>query len=226
MQLDLLDQKHAGRAFVLAAVAFAAGCASLERVAAPTPTPPIAAQSVPAPVAATAPEPLPAAAPPPPAVALVPASPSIPIPAAVAKPDATIARPPVKPAAAPAPVSAAPAAQAAKGVPAVAATVATAAVPALDLKSLETRLRETKAIGVMSKLTLKNQVDDLLDRFRMFYQGKLKTTLVELRRSYDLLLLKVLALLQDADPPLASAIATSREAIWAILADPVKFATV
>lgn len=225
MQLDLLDQKHAGRAFVLAAVAFAAGCASLERVPAPTPTPPIAAQSVPVPVAKTTPEPLPAAAPPP-AVVLVPASPSTPLPAAVAKSDAVIAKPPVRPAAAPAPVSAAPAAQAAKGVPAVAATVATAAVPALDLKSLETRLRETKAIGVMSKLTLKNQVDDLLDRFRMFYQGKLKTTLVELRRSYDLLLLKVLALLQDADPPLASAIATSREAIWAILADPVKFATV
>ena len=98
--------------------------------------------------------------------------------------------------------------------------------PALDFRSLETRLRETKAIGVLTKLTLKNQVDDLLDQFRTFYQGKLKTSLVELRRSYDLLMMKVLALLQDADPPLARAIATSREAIWSILADPVKFATV
>jgi hypothetical protein len=78
----------------------------------------------------------------------------------------------------------------------------------------------------MTKLTLKNQVDDLLDQFRMFYQGKLKTTLAELRRSYDLLVLKVLALLQDADPTLANAIAMSREAIWGILSDPVKFATV
>ena len=100
------------------------------------------------------------------------------------------------------------------------------AAPALDLKSLETRLRETKAIGIMTKLTLKNQVDDLLDQFRTYYQGKLKTSLVELRRSYDLLMMKVLALLQDADAPLAQAIATSREAIWGILADPVKFATV
>ena len=87
-------------------------------------------------------------------------------------------------------------------------------------------MRETKAIGVLTKLTLKNQVDDLLDQFRMYYQGKLKTTLAELRRSYELLVLKVLALLQDADPPLAKAIASSRESIWGILADPVKFANV
>ena len=100
------------------------------------------------------------------------------------------------------------------------------APPPLDLKSLETRLRETKAIGVFTKLTVKNQVDDLLEKFRAYYQGKLKTTLAELRRSYDMLVLKVLALLQDADPPLASAIAASRESIWAILSNPAKFAAV
>ena len=98
--------------------------------------------------------------------------------------------------------------------------------PPLDLKSLETRLRETKAIGAFTKLTLKNQVDDLLDRFRSYYQGGLKSTLVELRRSYDLLVLKVLALLQDADPPLAVAIASSRESIWGILSNRAKFAAV
>ncbi len=98
--------------------------------------------------------------------------------------------------------------------------------PPLDLKSLETRLKETKAIGVFTKLALKNQVDDLLNQFRAFYQGQLKTTLAELRRPYDLLLLKVLALLQDTDPPLAGAIVKSREAIWSILADPNKFASI
>ena len=60
----------------------------------------------------------------------------------------------------------------------------------------------------------------------LFYQGKLKTTLAELRRSYDLLVLKVLSLLQDSDPALASAIVASREAIWGILSDPAKFATI
>jgi hypothetical protein len=98
--------------------------------------------------------------------------------------------------------------------------------PTLDLKSLEQRLKDTSAIGVLTKIALKNQVDDLLDQFRAFYQGKLNTTLAELRQPYDLMVLKVLSLLQQNDPTLASAIVASREAIWGILADPKKFATI
>ncbi|HEV8530742.1 MAG TPA: hypothetical protein VGT00_04950 [Methylomirabilota bacterium] len=100
-----------------------------------------------------------------------------------------------------------------------------AATPTLDLKSLEKRLRETKAIGIFTKLSLKNQVDDLLDQFRAFHQGKGGTKLAELRQSYDLLMMKVLSLLQDSDAPLARDIVTSRETIWSLLADPAKFAT-
>lgn len=97
--------------------------------------------------------------------------------------------------------------------------------PPLDLAALETRLKETKAIGVFTKITLKNQVDDLLNQFRAYYQGRINTTLAELRQPYDRLLLKVLTLLQDGDPELARAVVASREAIWGILADPAKFAT-
>jgi len=79
---------------------------------------------------------------------------------------------------------------------------------------------------VLTKITLKNQVDDLLNQFRAFYQGKLNTTLADLRRSYDLLVLKVLSLLQDSDQALATAIAASREAIWGILSDQAKFAKI
>ncbi len=98
------------------------------------------------------------------------------------------------------------------------------APPPLDLKSLEQRLKETNAIGVLTKLSLKNQVDDLLEQFREYYQGRLKTTLAELRQPYELLLMKALALLQDGDPALAKAIYASREAIWAVLSDREKFA--
>jgi hypothetical protein len=98
--------------------------------------------------------------------------------------------------------------------------------PAMNLKSLETQLKETKAIGAFTKLALKNQVDELVVQFREFYQGQRQTTLDDLRRPYDLLLLKVLALLQDADPQLASTIAASREDIWAVLADPAQFASI
>jgi hypothetical protein len=100
-----------------------------------------------------------------------------------------------------------------------------AAAPALDLKSLETRLRETKAIGIFTKLSLKNQVDDLLSQLQAFHQGKGGSKLPELRQSYDLLMMKVLSPLQDSDPSLARDIVTSREAIWSMLADPVKFST-
>jgi len=102
---------------------------------------------------------------------------------------------------------------------------AASAVPPLDLAALKQRLRDTSAIGVFTKLALKNQVDDLLDKFRSFYRGQVKITLPELRQSYELLVQKVLALLQDSDPPLASEITASREAIWGLLADPQKFAT-
>lgn len=97
------------------------------------------------------------------------------------------------------------------------------APPALDLAALEKRLRETSAIGVFTKLTLKNQVDDLLARFRGHYEGKARTTLAQLRQAYESLILKVVSLLQDGDPSLARAIVDSREAIWSILSDREKF---
>lgn len=100
-----------------------------------------------------------------------------------------------------------------------------AAPPPLDLAALEARLRETSAIGMFTKIALKNQVDDLLDRFREHYAGTVKTSLAELRPPYDRLLLKVLAALQDEDPELAHAIVDSREPIWNILADPARFST-
>ena len=96
--------------------------------------------------------------------------------------------------------------------------------PALDLADLEQRLRDTHAIGVFTKLSLKNQVDDETNEFRSQYKGSNKHPTAELRQRYDLLILKVLSLLQDADPALATAISSSREAIWVILANPTKFA--
>lgn len=110
---------------------------------------------------------------------------------------------PKKPAAAPAPEKPAP--------------------PPLDLDTLEQRLKDTSAIGVFTKLTLKNQVDDLVERFKAYYAGRAKITLADLRQPYDSLILKVLTLLQDGDPSLANAIRSSREAIWGILSDPAKF---
>jgi hypothetical protein len=122
-------------------------------------------------------------------------------------------------------VAAQPASPPPASTPAAASTPAPASTPPLDLTTLKQRLRDTSAIGVFTKLALKNQVDDLLNKFRGFYRGEVKITLSELRQSYELLVQKVLALLQDSDPPLAKEITASREAIWGLLADPQKFAT-
>jgi hypothetical protein len=100
------------------------------------------------------------------------------------------------------------------------------AAATLDLASLEQRLRDTRAIGVFTKLSLKNQVDDLLGQFRAYHKKEAQISLTELRQRYNLLLMKVLTLLQDNDAPLAAAISSSREAIWLILSDPGKFAKI
>ena len=142
----------------------------------------------------------------------VPAPQPLPRPSAhpAPKPPATGRKPP-------------PSAPAARPTPAAPPAAAPTAAPALDLAGLEQRLRDTKAIGVFTKLSLKNQVDDLLGQFRDFYARKGSLTLADLRQRYDLLVLKVLSVLQEGDPALAAAISSSRESLWAILADPQKF---
>jgi hypothetical protein len=137
-------------------------------------------------------------------------------PAAKPTPKATVSKPKSATAAKAAPAATAP------GAVAVAKP---AAAPALDLTALEQRLRDTKAIGLFTKLSIKNQVDDLLDAFRAHYKGQ-TPPLATLRQRYDLLLMKVLSSVQDGDPPLANAIASSREAIWKLLNDPANLTSV
>jgi hypothetical protein len=50
-----------------------------------------------------------------------------------------------------------------------------------------------------------NQVDDLLDQFRKYYRGKAKLTMADLRRSYDLLMMKVPRPVLPVGAPVASA---------------------
>ena len=175
---------------------------------APMATRPVEPAAPPSVAQAPAPGTPPAAkAPPPPQASAAPAKPNPPASAAAApakpRPPASAATAPAKPQA-PAPLASAPA--------------------PLDLQSLEKRLKDTSAIGVLTKLSLKNQVDDLIGRFRAYHQGARPPTLTDLRPAFDLLLMKVLSLLQDHDPGLARDINASRDAIWAVLTDPRKLA--
>ena len=141
------------------------------------------------------------------------------LPAAPQAPAAKAAQPvaaPARKAAAAPPVASAPPAE----TPRKETPVAIARPPTLDLGTLENRLKETKAIGIMSKLALKNQIDDLLARFRTAHASG--GNVASLRQPYESLLGKVQSLL-DGDPKLANDVSASREAIWGVLTDPVKF---
>jgi hypothetical protein len=90
---------------------------------------------------------------------------------------------------------------------------------------LEQRRRDTPAIGLFTKLSIKNQVDDLLQDFRAFHAGRIPPTLDDLHQRYDGLLLKVVTLVQNDDAELASSISASRSAIWEKLSNRESFQT-
>ena len=93
----------------------------------------------------------------------------------------------------------------------------------LNLSGLEQRVRDTKAISVLQKLALQQQVDELLAHFRHAHSSG-RADLVALRRPYDRLFGSIESLL-TRDPRLASEVAASREAIWEVLSDRSKFAS-
>ena len=95
--------------------------------------------------------------------------------------------------------------------------------PAFEFDTLEQRLKQTKALGFFTKLELKNRIDDLLDAVRE-YHARGSGNLSEIREQFDLLVLKVMTLLQDKEAALAAQISRARSDLWAILADPERFA--
>jgi hypothetical protein len=102
---------------------------------------------------------------------------------------------------------------------------ATAGETDFDINKLADRLRASSAIGVFTKLALRNEVDDLLDTFRRFHAGECNL-LAELRERFNLLLMKISSLLQDKDPKLSKDIFNAREVLWAKLVDPKEFSKI
>jgi hypothetical protein len=93
----------------------------------------------------------------------------------------------------------------------------------LNLTMLEDRLRDTKAINPWKKLELKGEIDDLLARFRQAHATG-RSHVEQLRQPYEKLIASIQTMLQR-DPALASDISYSKDAIWAVLADGSKFAS-
>ena len=93
----------------------------------------------------------------------------------------------------------------------------------LDLRTLESRLRQTSAISFFTKLSLKSQVDELIAQLGRFHDGHDTSALPTLRDRFDGLMGKVLSLLERRDDPLARQVEASRETLWSLLANPRTF---
>jgi len=100
-----------------------------------------------------------------------------------------------------------------------------AALPApeqLGLSTLEERLLESNSVSPSRKLALRAEIDDL--RMRIAVAHRSGGSVEALRPRYERLMMKV----RDAvkkDPVLFRDLMVSKDWIWAVLADPARFAS-
>jgi len=108
--------------------------------------------------------------------------------------------------------------------PLAALSRSTAGAQEIDLQELEKRVRATRAISVFQKLELQQEINELLTRFRQAHSGQI-AEISTLRRPYERLIASIQSRL-GRDPQLAGEIYASREAIWGVLTDRTKFASI
>ncbi len=95
-----------------------------------------------------------------------------------------------------------------------------------DLNALVSRISQSKALGLFTKLSLKHDIDGLLENVRKYHDGSGDGSLEQLRERYDVLVHKLVILLQDKDKELVNSIDDGRDKLWAILSDDKKFASI
>src|SRR5262249_31697941 len=93
---------------------------------------------------------------------------------------------------------------------------------ALDA-TLRVRSKDTSAIGPVTKLRLKSEIEDLVSDLAALHAGHATETLDGLHARYRDLVLRVIALLEQGDASLAHDLTVSTDHIWATLADPGQF---
>ncbi|MBL4775118.1 MAG: hypothetical protein JKY87_03575 [Mariprofundus sp.] len=90
----------------------------------------------------------------------------------------------------------------------------TTTIKKVNVDVLKKRLRKTKAIGFFTKLTIRSDLLDLMRNIKRYRKKSiLNDKLTEVRISFDGLLLKIIALL-DQDPDLSRDLYVGREMIW------------
>lgn len=88
------------------------------------------------------------------------------------------------------------------------------AIAAVDIEVLTERLKNSDAIGMFTKLAIRNDIVDIIDQIEEYREKELLNEKIgEIRASFDGLLLKIVALLEE-DPVLSRDLYVSRESIW------------
>ena len=93
----------------------------------------------------------------------------------------------------------------------------------VDLDDLAKRVGDSKAIGLVTKISLKRQIDGFKSDLKAFHSGSKKSTLAQLHERYNRMVDKLRGLLQAKDPGLAREISQARNFLWDKLADPTEF---
>ena len=93
----------------------------------------------------------------------------------------------------------------------------------IDLDDLIKRVGDSKAIGLLTKVSLKREIDAFKADLKAVHDGATKSTLAQLHERYDLMVHKLMTVLQAKDPGLAREISEARNFLWSKLADPNEF---
>jgi len=83
-----------------------------------------------------------------------------------------------------------------------------------DVEALKDRLKNTRAIGIFTKLAIRSDIMDLVTEIAMYRkQSLLPERMPQVRSSFEGLILKIMALL-EGDPALSRDLYTNRELLW------------
>ena len=93
-----------------------------------------------------------------------------------------------------------------------------------DLDVLVERIIHTKSLGFLTKLSLKKDTDKFLRSMRNYHDGTKNDSLEQLHERYDIMVHKLMFLVQEKDAELSKFIDDGRDQLWTILSDESKFA--
>jgi len=93
----------------------------------------------------------------------------------------------------------------------------------IDFETLEKKVSETNAIGLMTKLKLKGDINKLLSELKTFHAGNNLLTHEQHREQYDLFYMKVVSLVQEKDLELFHQLCNAWDPIWNSLHDENNF---